>query len=312
MLVLVSLSISVLFQFGAFFITISLIPKTKFNVAWISISIGLLLMAFRRLNDLLALIYETDNSTLSQVNNWIAVVISATMLIASIYIRKIFAQLNHLENIRKDNESKVLSAILQTEEKERKHFSKELHDGLGPILSSIKMLLSALNTPSHDKENNEILSRTETAVDQAIQTTKEISNFLNPKVLERFGLKKALQNYVDDIEASGKLKVRLEINLTDEIADYNISLILYRVYCELINNTLKHANAKTVFISMYVHQQSVIALYEDDGIGLDQSKALSKGSGILNIKSRVKSINGNFELSTEQGNGIYIKIEIPI
>nr|WP_319401429.1 histidine kinase [uncultured Carboxylicivirga sp.] len=312
MVILVSLSLSVLIQFTAFFITISLIPKTRYNVAWISISIGFLLMALRRLNDLLVLINSEDDGLLMQMNSWIAVVISFTMLTASIYIRKIFAQLNHLEGIRQDNEAKVLSAILQTEEKERLHFSKELHDGLGPILSSIKMLLSAFNIQSMQTENKEIIERTETAVDQAIQTTKEISNYLNPKVLERFGLKKALKNFVDDIEASKKLKIKLNINLSEDINNYTIALIVYRVYCELINNTLKHAMADSALISIYTHQQKLVGLYEDDGIGFNTKQKQLNGSGLLNIKSRIKSVNGSIEISSTTGNGIYVKFDIPL
>ncbi|MBS2097863.1 sensor histidine kinase [Carboxylicivirga linearis] len=311
MVILIALCISVLLQFGAFFITISLIPKTKFNVAWISISAGFLLMAFRRLNDLLELITSEEPNTWMSLNSWIAIVISLTMLLASFYIRKLFDFINQVENIRKDNETKVLSAILQTEEKERKHFSKELHDGLGPILSSIKMLLSALNIESIDNENKEILQRTEKTVDHAILTTKEISNYLNPQVLERFGLKKALKTFTDGIEATKKLRIKTNINLPDSTIDYNITLILYRVYCELITNTIKHAEANEASITILHFNDKITAVYEDNGTGFVIKNSTAKGSGILNMKSRIKSVNGRFTLSSSPGNGIFVKIEIP-
>ena len=143
MIILSALILSVYMQLGAFVITVSLIKKTKFNIAWISISLGLFLIFIRRLVDLYVVITATTLSEQELFNSWLAVVISTTLFVASFYIRKIFSELARLKQIRLDNESNVFSAIIQTEEKERKYFATELHDGLGPILSSIKMALSA-------------------------------------------------------------------------------------------------------------------------------------------------------------------------
>ncbi|MBZ0242737.1 MAG: sensor histidine kinase, partial [Bacteroidales bacterium] len=126
----IALIFSVVVQFVAFIITISLIPKTRFNIAWISISIGFLLMAFRRLIEAFSYFREMPDDSITLLNSWIAVVISIAMLLSSIYIRKIFKLLNRIHQLRKENEAKLLSAVIATEEKERKHFSKELHDGL--------------------------------------------------------------------------------------------------------------------------------------------------------------------------------------
>ncbi len=312
MVILIALIISVLLQFGAFFITITLIPKTKFNVAWISISIGFLLMAFRRLNDLLALGNTDSIIQLTEINSWIAIVISISMLVASIYIRKIFQRLNRLENLRKNNEAQVLNAIIRTEEKERRYFSKELHDGLGPILSTIKMSLSALNSNTLDSENKEILQRTEKTVDHAIVTTKEISNYLNPQVLERFGLKKALKLLTNNIVASKKLAINLLLDYPEDKMDYNTAVVLYRVFCELINNTVKHAKATETKITIVLAGEILKCIYEDDGIGFNPHTAIQNGSGILNMKSRIKSINGRFALSSTPGKGNFVKIEVPL
>lgn len=312
MFILTALIISVLLQFGAFFITLSLIPKTKFNVAWISISIGFLLMAFRRLNDLLAHINSDSVNLLTLANSWIAFTISITMLLAAFYIRKIFERLNRLENIRKNNEAHVLSAIIRTEEKERRFFSKELHDGLGPILSSIKMSLSALNSNTLDNVNKEILQRTEKTVDHAIVTTKEISNYLNPQVLERFGLKKALKIFANNIMATKQLSIDLLLEYPDNKMDHNTAVVLYRVFCELINNTIKHAKATESKISIFLTGNMFKCMYEDNGIGFNTTTAVLNGSGILNMKSRVKSLNGQFTLSGSPGKGIFVKILIPL
>lgn len=145
----IALIFSALLQVIAFIITISLIPKTKFNVAWISISIGFLLMAVRRLFEVFSIFEAGIPETISIINGWIAIIISIAMLISSIYIRKIFEVLSRIHQLQKENEAKLLSAVISTEERERKYFSKELHDGLGPLLSSTKMTISAFTKKTH-------------------------------------------------------------------------------------------------------------------------------------------------------------------
>ncbi|MBN2165548.1 MAG: sensor histidine kinase [Marinilabiliaceae bacterium] len=307
-----ALILSVLLQFGAFVITVSLIPKTKFNVAWISISAGFLLMAFRRFSDLLYILIEDDWSRFSIINSWIAVVISVSMMIASFYIRKIFQLLNRLDRIRKENESKVLRAIISTEESERRFFSKELHDGLGPVLSSVKMSLSALDVKKLDTENFEIIERTERAIDSAIVTTKEISNHLNPQVLERFGLEKALRVFVETINLSKQIEIKILSPLNNERLSYNIEIVLYRVICELINNTIKHANASEVDISLFRYSDKVECMYEDNGNGFQNKSKIIDGSGLMNIETRLKSVKGKMDVISSDSNGVFIKIEIPL
>src|SRR5690554_5834201 len=108
----VALMFSAAVQLVAFIITISLIPKTKFSVAWISISIGFFLMAIRRLIEAYSFINNTPVDNVSELNSWIAVVISVAMLISSIYIRKIFKVLNSIHQFRKESEAKLLTAII--------------------------------------------------------------------------------------------------------------------------------------------------------------------------------------------------------
>ncbi|MCG8410678.1 MAG: histidine kinase [Bacteroidales bacterium] len=311
MLIQLALIVSVILQFGAFFITISLIPKTKFSIAWISISIGFLLMAFRRLGDLL-LIYNTNTICLeSKLSNWTAVVISITMFISSFYIRKIFDLLNRLKKLRKNNESRVLSAIISTEEKERKYFAKELHDGLGPILSSLKMSLSAIDKSNLNKFNTTIFDKAEYATDNAITVTKEISNHLNPQVLERYGIVKAITTFASNSIPEETIDLKIDSNLDKLRLKHNLETILYRIACELLNNTLKHASATVVNINLSKLQNKVIFIYEDNGIGFNL-KTQNFGMGLTNIKSRVKSLNGFIEIKSSHSKGILVIIEFSL
>ena len=310
MFIKIALIISVALQFGAFFITISLIQKTKFNISWIMISIGFFLMAFRRLNELISIININEYNTQTYINSWIAVLISLLMFIASIYIRQIFNLQGKINGLQKENEAKVLSAIIKTEEKERKKFAKELHDGLGPILSSIKMAVSAVNKSVIGKENKQIIDKTENAVDDAILSIKEISNNLSPHILERFGLEKAIKTFTDTIITGNDLQIIQSSNLYGKRYGYNVEVVLYRIIGELIANTLKYASASKIEISLFNYENRLELFYSDNGIGFDMKNLKSNGMGLSNINSRVKSIDGDIEMHSKPNQGFFLKISI--
>ncbi|MDA3929390.1 MAG: histidine kinase [Prolixibacteraceae bacterium] len=310
MVVQIALIFSVVVQFIAFLITISLIPKTKFSIAWISISIGFLLMVIRRLVEVFYFFKEipSDNTTL--LNSWIAVIISLTMLLASFYIRKIFEVLNRIHQDRKENEAKLLSAIISTEEKERKHFSKELHDGLGPVLSSAKMTISAINKTNVEKQNTDLLDKVESLVDNAILTTREISNHLTPHVLERYGLKKAIETFIRNTMVSETIQINVSSNLGTRRYSDSIEVMLYRICCELVNNSQKHAFATKISIVLTDRIGALELEYKDNGIGFN-SKHEKYGMGLTNIVSRVKSLNGSIEMISSPKNGFIANVKLP-
>ncbi len=307
----IALIISVILQVIAFVITISLIPKTKFNIAWVSISIGFLLMALRRMSELFYF-YNTTTDDINTLNSWIAVVISVAMLVASVYIRKIFKVLNHIHRLRKENEAKLLSAVISTEEKQRKHFAKELHDGLGPLLSSAKMTISAINKSDVLPQNNVLLDKVENMVDNAIVTTKEISNQLTPHVLERYGLQKAIETFVRNTSAKENIRINIVSNIKKQRYKHNIEVILYRICCELINNTLKYAAADEMDIRLTDNTSILELEYKDNGKGFEVDCNENYGMGLTNIKSRVKSLNGAIELESSPNNGFCAHIKLPV
>lgn len=312
MFIQVALIISVLLQFGAFVITISLIPKTKFNISWITISIGFFLMAVRRLSELIDIVNNGQDSTLTLINSWVAVFISLLMFVASFYIRQIFSLQDRINKLRKENEARVLSAIIKTEEKERKKFAKDLHDGLGPILSSIKMSVSAINMSIVGITNAQIIDKTESTVDSAITTVKEISNNLSPHILERFGLEKAIKTFTGSIVTRGDPEIALSSNLDGKRYGHNIEVVLYRIIGELITNTLKYASASKVEISLFSYGEKLEMFYSDNGIGFDLKNMKSKGMGLSNISSRVKSLDGEMEMHSRHKQGFFLKITLPL
>jgi signal transduction histidine kinase len=187
-----------------------------------------------------------------------------------------------------------------------------LHDGMGPLLSSIKMSLSALLSSKKEPNEQKILDNTGRLIDEYLTTLKEISNKLSPHILNNFGLLKAVNYFVERIEFPDNIKVRVNSNLKDTRFEYNIEVVLYRIVCELINNTLKHASATEINIDLYFDKGMLTLDYFDNGIGFSPEEILHQqaGMGYSNIQSRIKSINGTLNVISSPDEGVCINIAI--
>jgi len=314
MLIFIALSLSVALQLGASILAISLIKRTRYNISWILLSLAFSLMAIQRIYELIYIAQLSDEhlSEVSMLSNWISVVVSFFIFAGTIYVKKIFNYIRKMENLAKENENRVFSAIVQTEENERQMFAKEIHDGLGPILSSIKMAFSAINKDIANETNKQILLKTNFAIDEAIITIKEISNKLSPHILSNFGLERAVKSFLDTIMIKQNTAVSFDSDLKNTRYDFNIETVLYRVICELITNTLRHAQAQNIFIVLRHDEKNVMLNYTDDGIGFDIDNLPHKGMGLSNMESRIKSINGTFVIESSHKNGTHVSINISI
>ena len=314
MLIFIALSLSVALQLGASILAISLIKRTRYNISWILLSVAFSLMAIQRIYDLIyiAQLSEEHFRDVSMLSNWISIVVSFLIFVGTIYVKKIFNYIRKMENLAKENENRVFSAIVQTEENERQMFAKEIHDGLGPILSSIKMAFSAINKDIANETNKQILLKTNFAIDEAIITIKEISNKLSPHILSNFGLERAVKSFLDTIMIKQNTVVSFDSDLKNTRYDFNIETVLYRVICELITNTLRHAQAQNIFVVLHHDEKNVMLNYTDDGIGFDIDNLPHKGMGLSNMESRIKSINGTFVIESSHKNGTHVSINISI
>jgi two-component system, NarL family, sensor kinase len=215
------------------------------------------------------------------------------------------------------SEQGILRNTIETEERERTRFSEDLHDGLGPLLSTVKIHMELIRSHSGNKsEQEKFLRLADELLDEALRSTREIANNLVPNVLNDFGLLEALKDYIEKINRLETLKIFFTSSGLDIRPNQNIETAIYRIAFELINNTLKHARASRIDISIEEIGEILEFAYKDDGIGIDWEKVnsrTSRGLGIPNIISRVKSINGEFEFETgEKSFGIVIRIPLTI
>lgn len=208
---------------------------------------------------------------------------------------------------------KMLHAIIQTEEREKAHFSKELHDGIGPLLSTIKLYLQWLDKSKDTQVRKDILQKTEQVIEDALTSVKEISCKLSPHLLTNYGLSSAIQGFANKLASVNSINIELKSNLSRRL-DMEVEVALYRVLIECINNTLKYAKANSIIISINETASLLHVEYRDDGEGFNISKALleQKGFGLFNLQNRIQTIGGRLEMGSEPGNGVCYTMQVDI
>jgi|GEM_PF-595768 len=232
-------------------------------------------------------------------------------------VNEIFGIARDVTELRK-NQNLLMRTIIYTEEKEKKRFAEELHDGIGPLLSGINMYIEKIQSQEEtSKENKKLLKYCNALVSDTINQIRIISNDLMPKLLDKYGLTKSLNSFIDKISKLEMVNINiLGDNIEARDIPHDAALILYRGITELINNTLKHSQAENIDIDITKKHGAIKISYSDDGKGVSTNKTLqspkSKGLGIKNLISRVKSINGTIHFADAQQQGFLVYIEVPL
>ncbi len=306
-----ALIISIVFQLVAAFIALGLTRHTKYNVSWILISIAFLLIAVRGILDLIPFYYKEVQSEIYLIYRILEILIAVLLLAGVIFIKRLFNLLKRIDDFRTESESKILQAIMQTEEKERRQLAKDLHDGIGPLLSNIKMSVSALDKTQITGFNKTVIDNISSLINESITSLKYTSNNLSPHILESFGLASAISSFIENINLLGKIEVTFSSNIESTRFDSQIETNLYRIICELFQNTIKHASASNVSLLIHNHENKIIIQYFDDGIGFEpEDSGMMSGMGISNMHSRLKALNGDIEFKRIMPKGMMTSIVI--
>jgi signal transduction histidine kinase len=305
----VALLISILLQFTAAGVALGLTRKTKYNISWIFLSIAFLLMAIGRIIDLIPFYFKELEAEMSLIDRVLGIMTSIFLLAGVIFIQRLFNYLKRIDDIRLESENKVLQAIMETEEKERRQLAKDLHDGLGPLLSNIKMSVSAIDKSAITGFNSDIITNIHNLINESIISLKETSNNLSPHILENFGLVSAIESFIEKINALGGIEISFSSNIENARFENQTEINLYRVICELFNNTFKHARAAKVSLLIHYADNRLVAQYFDDGVGFDNENIPDKsGMGIFNMRSRLKTINGSIAFRRIKPQGMMTNI----
>ncbi len=210
-------------------------------------------------------------------------------------------------------QQKVLHAMINAEERERSRIAKDLHDGVSPVMSAIKLYIQSLSGTTKEKLRHELIGKISNTINEAISSINEISNNVSPHVLQNFGLKTAVESFVTKISELKGIYIDLHFEI-DNRFDENTEIALYRITTELINNTIKYAKAHDIKIKYYLTHGHIFMLYKDNGKGFNTEKVLNNktGMGIFNMKNRINSLNGEFKLESIEKEGVYVEIMVPV
>jgi signal transduction histidine kinase len=247
-------------------------------------------------------------------------VIAIFIIIIFLLVYRTFKQKQKLQaqRIHQLEAEKLLSAteaVLKGEEQERTRLAKDLHDGLGGMLSGIKFSLNTMKenlimTP----DNAQAFERSLDMLDSSIHEMRRVAHNLMPETLLKFGLDTALKDFCSDINASGVLKLNYQsFGFENETLNESVSVSVYRIIQELVNNIVKHANAPLALVQLTKSGDLLLIDVEDDGKGFDLSELThKKGIGWSNIYSRLEYLNGKHDIESQPGKGASIHIEIKI
>jgi len=199
----------------------------------------------------------------------------------------------------------------QVIESERKRISEDLHDDFGSTLASLKLGLDSIREVY---PNNALIERIIQRLEQSTSKLSSISNNLLPKSVERHGLATGIAMLVDELNDSDVMRIQYVKEIDDSDFDKSTSIIIYRVVQEMLTNTIKHAGASVVKISLIDSDNTIQLQYADNGKGFSVGEITNRETknGLRNICSRLEILGAIYELNTVPGEGVHYKINIPL
>lgn len=214
-----------------------------------------------------------------------------------------------LERIKEEQKRLAVQSMMAGEEAERARLARELHDSLGSMLSSMKLVMGK----SPDDPTRDSLSG---MVDRASTELRRIAHNLMPEALDRYGLVTAIEDMCDEWNANSDMEVALQqYGMDEEAIPGSLKLSVFRMIQEMVNNAIRHGKATETYIQLMQHADRLHITVEDNGVGFDPGQVTvdnGRGMGLGNLGSRTTFWGGELDLASEPGSGTTISIEIPL
>ncbi len=240
----------------------------------------------------------------------------AALLLISLLSYRTYTQKRKLQEqkIAELEKEKLLSAtqsLLKGQEDERSRLAKDLHDGLGGLLSGVKLQLGAMKgnlilSEEHGRTFNNALGK----LDESISEMRRVAHNMMPEALMKLGLQQALQDYCDGLSESQSFKINCEFHALEKRMPSSTEIVVYRIVQELLNNAVKHSEASVILAQVIRHGDNLSITVEDNGKGFDIAQStFSKGAGLKNIQSRVDYLKGQLDIKSTVGKGTSVHID---
>ncbi len=221
-------------------------------------------------------------------------------------------QVAKITELEKDKQLHTIDAMLKGQEEERSRIAKDLHDGLGGMLSGVK--LSFVNMKENmvmDAESVQSFENSIMQLDNTIRELRKVAHNLMPEALVRFGLKNAVLDFCNSMQVSSKTKIIFEQMGTERQLSNTADLYIYRIIQELINNAVKHSACNQILVQLTKTTDKILLTVEDDGKGFNtQQLQHAEGIGMKNIQQRVNYFKGKMDITSQPGEGTSVNIEL--
>lgn len=223
------------------------------------------------------------------------------------YQRRIIKQQKEHQAKEAEYQQQLMRANLLSQEKERNRIGKDLHDGVGAMLTTAKLYFRHLDQDVAPEKFTELKEKAFGLLEETMVSVRRVSHDLRPVVLERLGLVEAIANAVYQINQAGDIKVEFRHSEEAE-PDKEYQLNWYRIIQELITNTLKHAGATVININLTGTEEQLQVIYQDNGVGFTKTEDPQSGLGIQNIESRLGLMEGTLEFLEKADSGICLRM----
>lgn len=217
------------------------------------------------------------------------------------YQKKLLIQQRNQQQKEADYQRDLLKNTINSQEAERHRIARELHDEIGAMLTTTKLYSTQINSTLSPSQLEAVTHKMNHLFDDMIQNIRRITQDLRPIILEKLGLIEGIESLTQTISSSGQLTITFHHQIDVEV-DKEYELNLYRILQELLNNTLKHAQANEVYITLQSTKNGCSLAFQDNGKGIDfQNHKFSKGAGLKNLESRVSAMSGKLEFMRVEG-----------
>ena len=251
--------------------------------------------------------------------NWLNIILAVAiiffLLVAGLVFRNYRQQqkiqCQKIAELEKEKQLSATQSLLRGQEEERNRMAQDLHDGLGGLLSGVKLQLGAMKgnlilSEEMGKTFNNALSK----LDDSINEMRRVAHNMMPEALLKLGLQQALQDYCDGLSESGACRITGEFHGLEIRMDASTEVVVYRIVQELLNNAVKHSGADQVLAQVMRQEQTLTITVEDNGKGFDpESSDFKSGAGFRNIRSRVDYLKGQLDIQSAPGKGTSIHID---
>ncbi len=261
-------------------------------------------------------IAEFENSVRSR-NYLIGAIASLGFFIALAFIlwrrkniHKQKLQQERIDNLQQKMEIERLNATIDGEEKERARIARELHDGIGALLTGAKMNFELVKKNNHYENNPDFIEGIK-LLEETAAGLRETAQNIMPEILMQEGLSNAVKSFCERMTGKGGTIITFQTLGEEKDKNPNFDLPVYRVIQELIHNIRKHAKAATALVQMNFHEDGGLDItVEDDGIGMTEGSIKNtNGMGLNNIKERVRQLGGRIDINSSPGKGTSVYLE---